>query len=926
MSFRHVSSCGIRESTSVPVQNPAQRLDRRTLLKATAAFVAMATASGAPVAKPRSAVAQEASTQAGEWRQPDDVGGGDTLGFEADFPFNAVAPNWPGDTPFPAAVEIELSMDGQTWSESVVVGPAHTDAGPPDRDGRIFGDLLFTEEARMVRYRGLDTDGNEIAIPGLTFTYINAKAGPRLSDVTASSLNPSSNRPPIIAREEWGAERAYGGADRGEVEWPPSYQTVRHVIIHHSDTPRFRDPLVEIRSIHYYHAITRGWGDIGYNYLVDYMGNVYEGRVGGENAIGGHAFQYAHGSAGICSMGNFSLETSTPEAIAGLTWITSWAGRDLDPLSQRDFHETPNLPTICGHRDVVNSTCPGDGLYADLATIRWAVADVLAGAREVLNDPQYSPGQTIEATAEGGNMRALPGTGQSVAATVPLGAVMHIVDGPTTVDGYNWYEVTGNRGTGWMASTLFGASDAAPPIGSFSVDQMLEVDTNFLNIRAEPSLRSSAIATVPYGTKGSVIDGPLPAGGYRWYQLDTSYGSGWAVEQYLVLEGQGKPRTRFMIGDAVAVNQQAGLRIRTAPGLGTSVLATLPNGTRGVVIGSGRVSDSITWLEIQTPLGTGWVGEPYLAPSESGPATSSKFEPGDSVRVDTDAVNLRRTPGTDGSIVRSLGAGIVGTVIDGPSSATNMWWVRVDTDFGPGWVTEAFLAPADEGESSREFNIDDNIYIDTDGINIRTTPGLSSSVVTILYRSETGRVVAGPRSADGSVWYQIETSAHTGWGVSQYLGTGAADPGGSTGISIGDVVAVDTDGIRLRETPGLSGSWLTTIYSGEEGTVVDGPRSANGYVWLKLRVGAAEGWGAALYLTRVGKASLTIGGSARVVDGDLNLRAEPGPDQEILGVLADGAVVEVLDGPRAVDGYEWFRVSSSRFGAGWSVSEYLARN
>jgi hypothetical protein len=229
-------------------------------------------------------------------------------------------------------------MDGQTWSESVVVGPAHTDAGPPDRGGRIFGDLLFTEEARMVRYRGLDTDGNEIAIPGLTFTYINAKAGPRLSDVTASSLNPSSNRPPIIAREEWGAERAYGGADRGEVEWPPSYQTVRHVIIHHSDTPRFRDPLVEIRSIHYYHAITRGWGDIGYNYLVDYMGNVYEGRVGGENAIGGHAFQYAHGSAGICSMGNFSLETSTPEAIAGLTWITSWAGRDLDPLSQRDFH------------------------------------------------------------------------------------------------------------------------------------------------------------------------------------------------------------------------------------------------------------------------------------------------------------------------------------------------------------------------------------------------------------------------------------------------------------------------------------------------------------------------------------------------------------------------------------------------------------
>src|SRR5680860_327306 len=157
MTIRRVDKCDNLQTPSPCTQHPAHRLDRRTLLKATAAFVAMATASTVSRSNPKATLAQGASTQAGEWRQTDGVGGGDSLGFESEFVFNAVAPNWPGDTPFPAAVEVRLSMDGQSWTDPVVVGPAHTDAGPPDREGRIFAELLFTEEAQMVRYRGLDT-------------------------------------------------------------------------------------------------------------------------------------------------------------------------------------------------------------------------------------------------------------------------------------------------------------------------------------------------------------------------------------------------------------------------------------------------------------------------------------------------------------------------------------------------------------------------------------------------------------------------------------------------------------------------------------------------------------------------------------------------------------------------------------------------
>ena len=82
-------------------QRAALPLDRRTLLKATAGLTAMLTTSR--VTSPRVA-AQAATTRAGEWAQPDAVGGeSEFLAFEADFAFNAIAAHWPGDTPFPAS-------------------------------------------------------------------------------------------------------------------------------------------------------------------------------------------------------------------------------------------------------------------------------------------------------------------------------------------------------------------------------------------------------------------------------------------------------------------------------------------------------------------------------------------------------------------------------------------------------------------------------------------------------------------------------------------------------------------------------------------------------------------------------------------------------------------------------------------------------
>lgn len=908
-----------------PARNQrSEGIDRRSILKASAMFASMA--ASPTLRRPAPTSAQSARTIAGTWTQAEDAGFEDgSSGFVTDFPFHAIAPHWSSDVGTPVALELQFSEDGQEYSDPVLIGPAHTDAGPLDRAGRTYGHLVSTRPASYVKYRVIDESGQLTSIPGLEFTYIDASAGPSLSEITQSSLAPTLDRPPIISREEWGAPLAYGGADRGASEWTPQYQTVAHVIIHHSETPSFRDPLAEIRSIHYYHAVTRGWGDIGYNYLVDFMGNIYEGRAGGENVVGGHAYQYAYGSAGICSMGSFSLETSTPEAISGLTWITAWAGRNLDALGQSDFHETPNLPTICGHRDVNDSTCPGDGLYADLPVIRKAVAEIIATGGDLLQDPDFSPGQIVATIVEGANVRERPGTSQPVDTALAFGAILAVTDGPTTVDGNVWYQVVGDESWGWISSALIESSDAAPPVGKYSAGDALIVNAEVTNIRAEPSLRASTVAAIPYGSDATVVEGPVPAGGYRWYRVATDLGDGWGPEQYLVSPDELKPQSRFLVGDSVIVADPDGLNLRSDASTGTGTVASLSPGTMGMVVEGPRLNDRLTWLRVRTTDVTGWCVEEYLDESPVLVRFAPTFAAGDTVQVDTDALNLRERPEVDGTVIATLGPGAVGTVVSTSETVDTLNWVQLDTEYGRGWCVDLFLAESQVGPAKRLPELNDTVYVDTDGVNLRAAPEIDSRVDVILLSGETGTVVDGPRDADGHSWYRLESARGAGWAASRYLAVGRPDPTNPARIAIGDEVGLSTDGINVRADATLSARVIRILLAGDVVTVSDGPVRAEGYSWFKLATDLGEGWAVDLHLKVESAATLSRGDIAQVVDGELNIRAAAGNGADIIGILADGTYVDVLDGLEEVDGQRWVRVQSSRFGSGWSAAEYLVR-
>lgn len=68
-----------------------------------------------------------------------------------------------------------------------------------------------------------------------------------------------------------------------DLVWPiQKTKKVERIIIHHTadDNRTEKDDLAMIRGIYYYHTVVRGWGDIGYNYLVGQRGQIYEGRAG----------------------------------------------------------------------------------------------------------------------------------------------------------------------------------------------------------------------------------------------------------------------------------------------------------------------------------------------------------------------------------------------------------------------------------------------------------------------------------------------------------------------------------------------------------------------------------------------------------------------------------------------------------------------
>ncbi|XP_010726617.1 N-acetylmuramoyl-L-alanine amidase [Meleagris gallopavo] len=162
--------------------------------------------------------------------------------------------------------------------------------------------------------------------------------------------------PAIIPRCMWGA-RPYRGTPR------PLSPPLGSIYIHHTFVPSapcrsFAACARDMRSMQLFHQDTRGWDDIGYSFVVGSDGYLYQGR--GWHWVGAHTRGHNTKGYGVGYVGNFSASLPDPEAIALV--------RDgLIPCAVRAGWLHQNY-TLHGHRQMVNTSCPGDALFQEIQT------------------------------------------------------------------------------------------------------------------------------------------------------------------------------------------------------------------------------------------------------------------------------------------------------------------------------------------------------------------------------------------------------------------------------------------------------------------------------------------------------------------------------------------------------------------------------
>ena len=302
--------------------------------------------------------------------------------FYPDFPVDVVGSAWQGNENL--SLQIRFREDGQ-WSEWYE--PETNDSVL--KDGWFYGtEPILADKASAIQYKIVASSASRLKL-----IYIGAdKNAFDLSEALGSFFSKASaaSELDVRSRSQWQADEKWRLDVLNNEIWPAEYQWPEKFIIHHTaGSDGGSDPAATIRGVYYWQAVVLGWGDIGYNYLIDQQGNIYEGRYGGDGVVGAHAYRdqacaksrfgsetqeanFNKGTIGIAILGNYGgslqLNSQVKEA---LTTLISHKGRDfnIQPDGSGFFVDTV-YSNVIGHKDVDCTDCPGKNIASQLNIIR----------------------------------------------------------------------------------------------------------------------------------------------------------------------------------------------------------------------------------------------------------------------------------------------------------------------------------------------------------------------------------------------------------------------------------------------------------------------------------------------------------------------------------------------------------------------------
>ncbi|HST65680.1 MAG TPA: N-acetylmuramoyl-L-alanine amidase, partial [Mycobacteriales bacterium] len=415
--------------------------------------------------------------------------------------FSAVGVSWAQDPAVGVVdVAVRTRLGTGAWTAWSSTGSDDKEPDPADvRPGTRGGtEPVWTGHASGVEARITVVSG--AAPRDLRLTLIDP--GTSAADAAVPTAGTAAaGKPAIMTRAQWGADPKLMG-------WDPEYApSIKAGFLHHTagtNSYASADVPAILRSIYVFHSRTRGWGDIGYNFLVDRFGRTWEGRYGGVDStvVGAHTGGFNSGTFGVAMMGDFQTAAVPAATTAAVEAVFAWkfARWKVDPTgtvrltsggggtSKYAAGVVVTKNTLSGHRDVGNTECPGDRGYALLPTIRAKVKSLIGAAAPALVSPAVSAGPFAYGAATGpritagltgttawtvavtrdcpaGPVRTWSGTGTSVQTSWDLrdGAGRAVRPGAYTLTVYPAATATG---TGFTAHVTVRPETAAPPLAT----------------------------------------------------------------------------------------------------------------------------------------------------------------------------------------------------------------------------------------------------------------------------------------------------------------------------------------------------------------------------------------------------------------------------------------------------------------------------
>jgi len=323
-----------------------------------------------------------ASTAAAGWRT--------TRVLRAPRRFDLVGLRWARGSK--AEAQLRARRRGGRWTPWV---PLHAsgDHGPDGGCGAPAGtDPAFVGAADelQLRLRGTPRALRARFVRALPTATVARRVGARLRRrSTARAAQPRQTIGPpvqVVTRSEWGGDTVPPRAQ-------PAFGSVQIAFVHHTVTASDYAPeesAAIVLGIARYHRDSNRWNDLGYNFLVDKHGQVFEGRAGGIDApvVGAQAQGYNSVSTGVACLGTFTEVAQSEVGMDALARLLGWkltlhgvpvqgvvTVTSAGGASNRYGSGTPvTFERISGHRDGNATSCPGDVLYGQLADLRLRAA------------------------------------------------------------------------------------------------------------------------------------------------------------------------------------------------------------------------------------------------------------------------------------------------------------------------------------------------------------------------------------------------------------------------------------------------------------------------------------------------------------------------------------------------------------------------